>query len=178
VFCPNCGTENIAGARFCRSCGTALASQTPSPFGETAVAAPEYMGFWIRLLAYLIDGAIVGIVLSIAGGIVIGIGSAIGDTAGAIALLLFVLIAVVGSILYFIMMESSERQATFGKLALGMKVTDLDGRRISVGTATGRYFGKIVSGLLLYIGYIMIAFDERKQGLHDKLAGTLVVKHR
>jgi uncharacterized RDD family membrane protein YckC len=61
-------------------------------------------------------------------------------------------------------------------MALGIRVTDLDGGRISFGRATGRYFGKILSGLILGIGFLMAAFTERKQALHDLLAGTLVVR--
>ena len=79
---------------------------------------------------------------------------------------------------YFVGFESSSWQATPGKRALGLIVTDTEGRRISPARAVGRYFGKILSGLILLIGYIMIAFTERKQGLHDFLAGTLVVKGR
>lgn len=78
--------------------------------------------------------------------------------------------------LYSAVMESSPAQATLGKMAMGIKVTDLDGRPISFGRATGRHFGKIISGLLLLIGYIMAAFTERKQALHDIMAGCLVVR--
>jgi uncharacterized RDD family membrane protein YckC len=73
-------------------------------------------------------------------------------------------------------MESSPKQGTLGKMALGIVVTDMDSRRISFGRATGRYFAKILSGLILGIGFLMVAFTEKKQGLHDILAGTLVVK--
>ena len=66
--------------------------------------------------------------------------------------------------------------ATPGKMACGIKVTDLDGRRISFGRATGRFFGKILSTLILLIGFLMQPFTARKQALHDILAGTLVVK--
>jgi uncharacterized RDD family membrane protein YckC len=72
-------------------------------------------------------------------------------------------------------MESSERQATFGKIALGIKVTDLNGDRISFAKASGRHFAKIISAIILLIGYIMAAFDSKKQALHDKMAGTLVL---
>jgi len=78
--------------------------------------------------------------------------------------------------LYFALMEASAKQATLGKLALGIKVTDEAGNRVSFGRATGRFFSKILSGMILCIGYIMIAFTKKKQGLHDILAGTLVVK--
>ena len=78
--------------------------------------------------------------------------------------------------LYFALMESSANQATLGKMAIGIKVTDMSGRRIGFGQATGRYFGKILSSMILLIGYIMAAFTEKKQALHDMLAGCLVVK--
>ncbi len=77
--------------------------------------------------------------------------------------------------LYFALMESSPRQATLGKQALGIMVTDLAGQRISFARATGRFFAKILSGLILWIGYVMAAFTERKQALHDLLASCLVV---
>jgi uncharacterized RDD family membrane protein YckC len=78
--------------------------------------------------------------------------------------------------IYEAWMTSSDRQATVGKMAVGLKVTDLNGQRISFARATGRHFAKILSAMVLFIGYIMAAFTERKQGLHDILAGTLVVK--
>ena len=71
-------------------------------------------------------------------------------------------------------LESSSKQATLGKMAMGLKVTDLVGRRISFARATGRHFAKILSGMILLIGYIMAGFTERKQALHDMIAGTLV----
>ncbi len=82
----------------------------------------------------------------------------------------------VAPLLYFIGFESSRYQGTPGKLALGLKVTDLAGHRISPGRASGRYFGKFVSALILYIGFIMVAFTARKQGLHDIMARCLVIR--
>jgi len=79
-----------------------------------------------------------------------------------------------GSWLYEAFMESSSYQATLGKMIFGMKVTDLNGNRISFERATGRHFAKWLSTMILGIGYIMVGFTERKQGLHDLLAGTLV----
>ena len=81
---------------------------------------------------------------------------------------------VFGSWLYEAFMESSSYQATLGKMIFGMKVTDLNGNRISFERATGRHFAKWLSAMVLFIGYIMVGFTERKQGLHDLLAGTLV----
>jgi len=76
---------------------------------------------------------------------------------------------------YFAIMESSSTQGTLGKMALGIKVTDLEGSRVGFGKATGRHFGKIISALILLIGFIMVAFTQKKQGLHDMMAGCLVV---
>ena len=78
--------------------------------------------------------------------------------------------------LYFALMESSTWQGTLGKKALGLEVTDLEGRRISFGRATGRFFAKIISALILWIGFIMAGFTEKKQALHDMIAGTLVIR--
>lgn len=78
--------------------------------------------------------------------------------------------------LYYALMESSEKQATVGKLAMGIKVTDMQGNRLSFGQATGRHFAKIISGLTLLIGYIMAGFTEKKQALHDIIVNCLVVK--
>jgi uncharacterized RDD family membrane protein YckC len=72
-------------------------------------------------------------------------------------------------------MESSARQATLGKMALKLAVTDLEGERIGFGRATGRYFAKFLSWLTLLVGFFMAGFTQRKQGLHDILAKTLVI---
>lgn len=77
--------------------------------------------------------------------------------------------------LYFALMESSSKMATVGKQALGIIVTDLNGNRISFGKATGRYFGKIISCAILYIGFLMALWTDRHQALHDMMAGTLVL---
>ena len=79
------------------------------------------------------------------------------------------------TLLYFSYMESSKYQATFGKLALGIKVVDVHGSALEFPKALLRNLSKYVSMFILYIGYIMIIFDDRKQGLHDKIADTFVV---
>lgn len=88
---------------------------------------------------------------------------------------LAILYSILGGWLYFAIQESSEHQATFGKRALGIIVVDEQGNRISFGRATGRFFAKWLSGVILYIGYIMAAFTARKQALHDLIASTLVI---
>ena len=82
-----------------------------------------------------------------------------------------------GEWLYFSLLESSANQATVGKIVCGLKVTDLDGRRISFGRATARYFAKILSGLILLIGFAMVGWTTQKRGLHDFIAGTLVLRN-
>ena len=87
-------------------------------------------------------------------------------------------IAAVAKWLYFAYLESGEKQATWGKQALGIYVTDLAGQRVAFGRATGRFFAKIVTGLIpLGIGFIMAGFTERRQALHDMIASTLVLRH-
>ena len=75
--------------------------------------------------------------------------------------------------LYFAFMHSGEKQATFGQRAVGIVITDMNGDRISFGKASGQFFGTLISGLIIFIGYIMIAFTEKNQALHDMMAGTL-----
>lgn len=140
-------------------------------------------GFWLRLAAAIIDTIITQLGLTIIGviiGIFVGIfmgaaGSSMGDiemVAGGIGYA----IGIIGQWLYFTIFEISGWMATPGKKILGLQVTDLNGQQIGFGRANGRYWGKIVSALILMIGFIMIAFTDKKQGLHDIMAGTLVIK--
>ncbi|MGC1597749.1 MAG: RDD family protein, partial [Candidatus Acidiferrales bacterium] len=79
--------------------------------------------------------------------------------------------------LYYAWMESSQYQGTLGKMALGLTVTDLQGRRVTFARASGRFFAKIITGLIpLAIGYIMAGFTEKKQALHDMIASCLVLR--
>ena len=129
------------------------------------VATTEYGGFWIRVVAAIIDGIVLAVIQFI-------LNLFVDDFAARN------LINTVVGWLYYAGLESSARQATLGTMALGLAVTDLQGNRISFLRATGRYFAKILSALILLIGFIMVAFTEKKQGLHDMIAGTLVVKTR
>jgi uncharacterized RDD family membrane protein YckC len=139
--------------------------------------APEYAGFFRRFGAAFLDGIITN-VLSVIAALPIGfaIGAQGGDPgiAGAIGQLLSVVIGW----LYYAFMESSSTQATLGKMALGMKVVDLYGHPVSFGRASGRHFAKIPSAMIFGLGYFMQPFTEKKQALHDKLAGCLVIKVR
>ena len=136
--------------------------------GTTTAGRPEYAGFWKRFMALFIDWIIMVIPL-----VPFYILFLLDPRTEYI--LLFYPVALILPWLYFAIMESSSRQATLGKMALGIVVTDISGRRISFARATGRQLGKVVSGMILYIGYLMIAFTQRKQGLHDIMAECLVV---
>ena len=142
------------------------------PAGQSQVA---YGGFWIRLVAYIIDAIVLSVVVGVIASIM---GFNIFDPESAASYdPTLNLVSVVIGWLYFALMESSERGATLGKMALGLRVVSNSGQRLSFLNATGRYFAKILSAIILCIGFIMIAFTERKRGLHDMIAGTLVVKY-
>jgi uncharacterized RDD family membrane protein YckC len=178
---------------------TAAASQSsalpsaspPTPASSYAASATAYQavapvvgagygGFWIRVVAAIIDAIILRVVVAPVGMIFGGLGMAgmmsgiphagLHILGGGISIILLIF----GSWLYEAFMESSSYQATLGKMIFGMKVTDLNGNRISFERATGRHFAKWLSAMILGIGYLMVGFTERKQGLHDLLAGTLV----
>ncbi len=166
VFCTACGAHNAPDARFCQTCGRAMSPMQPIPASASIAAYVEhpYGGFWIRVLAWIIDVVIVGLVFPLAmlsGTHVIGFG-----------------LGFVGGWLYEALLTSSSLQATLGKMIMGLRVTDLQGQRIDFGRATVRHFAKYLSTAILGIGYLMVAFTERKQGLHDLIAGTLVQKRQ
>ena len=146
-------------------------------------ASAGYGGFWIRVVAYLIDGILLNIafgVLSLVTGIsMIPANFSTMDTADAVASMgQAQLVSLVVTWLYFALMESSARGATVGKMAVGLRVVTDQGNQLSFLNATGRFFAKFLSALLLCIGFIMVAFTDRKRGLHDIIAGTLVIKSR
>lgn len=209
MFCAKCGANIPPDSGFCSVCGQALTSvhtdnvateeaastavsvaTEVDPLGTRAVTlAPgisrAYAGFWLRVVAFLVDtiilltatGVIFGIFRAIFG--VSALGMVRPDLQGPATLRIFgifELIAGVGAWLYFALMESSAWQATLGKKLMGLYVTDLRGNRIGFGRATGRYFGKIASNFTLFIGYIMAGFTAKKQALHDMIAGCLVFK--
>lgn len=157
-----------------------------NPFSDNPFAAPEtmsdaaygaqsgqpvYAGFLTRFAAAFVDG----IILNILG---FAMGAAVGIALGGdqMAQIVAQVMGVIVGWLYNALLESSESQGSLGKMALGIKVVDLQGQRISFGRASGRHFAKIPSILILGIGFIMAAFTEKKQALHDIMAGCLVVK--
>jgi uncharacterized RDD family membrane protein YckC len=149
-----------------------------------AEAQPNYAGFWIRFGAAFIDGIIMRIatfIVEFVCGVIAGAASGAQTTSGGtsdaelVAALVAMVVAIVVEWLYFALMTASKHQATLGKLACGLRVTDVNGNRLTFARATGRHFARMLSGLICAIGFIMAAFDERKRALHDQIAGTYVV---
>ena len=141
-----------------------------------------YAGFWKRTLAFLLDYIVMMlliIVFSFGLGMMMahnGVDAKADDTMAMFDALMQLVVLLLGW-LYFGVMESSRYQATLGKLLIGLKVTDCHGERLSFLRATGRHFGKYLSFLLVGIGFLMVAFTRRKQGLHDLMAGCLVINN-
>lgn len=204
MYCSKCGNTTADNAAFCSNCGKAtyplvtpvVGLALPNPSGLTAAAANyapvEYAGFWLRVVAYMIDALVMGVCF---GAVIIallfltGLGAVLGrlhswedpsefgGMLGVTFIFAFTGIAMVGGWLYYAYLESSDWQATVGKKVLNLKVTDLEGRPISFARASGRYFGKIISGLIpAGIGYIMAGFTEKKQAIHDMIANCLVLR--
>ena len=135
------------------------AYRPPSSAVAMPVSTGVYAGFWRRVAAYLLDSLILLIP-----GLIVGLIPILG---------FFLQLAMWAT--YKAVFEAGERQATPGKRAMGIKVTTLDGERISKGQAVGRYFGSLVSGIIIGIGFMMSGFTARRQCLHDMMASTLVV---
>ena len=176
IQCSDCGGAVSTKAEACPHCGRVLEPQPP--LSSDGDVTPAYAGFWVRFCAVVIDTVVIVLGGAIFG-VIIGIAIALvsPDTLESPVFdILAQLVGNIGGAAYFVFMHSSSKQATLGKMALGLKVTDLDGERIGVGKSFLRMIGTIVSAVLLMIGYLMVAFTERKQGLHDKIAGTLVVR--
>jgi uncharacterized RDD family membrane protein YckC len=197
AFCSACGQPMLGfsvGQAAAVPASAVPATQgyaQPAPAGWPAAAAlpaVAYAGFWLRFVAWIIDRIVLQIASSI---LLLPFGASLGlrqflrnhppsspeelfplfTSMGRIFLLTIVL-----TWLYYALLESSVWQATLGKKALGLEVTDLAGSRIQFGRATGRYFARWLSVMTIGIGYIMAGFTEKKQALHDILAGTLVIR--
>lgn len=204
-FCQKCGGTVVllgTGAAVAPSAPAAVAPASPYPgrpvgaqgmpptptmaAGQAMMVSP-YGGFWIRVLAQLLDIVLVGLVIVPIGLVIAGSAMAAVVHLGPnpapeqvlpiILPMFFILIPVILGIcwLYDAITTSSKMEGTVGKRIVSVRVTDLNGRRIGFGRASGRFFAKFLSQFL-YIGYIMVAFTEKKQGLHDMIAGTLVMK--
>jgi uncharacterized RDD family membrane protein YckC len=209
VYCSKCGSEISPTTAFCSTCGQAISVLAPaaapslSPVDPNQyMAAPTvpvsysgvaYAGFWLRFVAFLIDGFVTGILfvaLLIPLFMLTGAGSALSrissgedfsDEAGAFLAFGFILgffgITLGVRWLYYALSESSSWQATLGKKMLNLTVTDMDGQPISFARASGRYFSKFITHLVpLAIGFILAGFTEKKQAIHDMIASCLVLR--
>ena len=161
--CESCGHDNPPEARFCANCGSSLAPavELPVPSAKPA-AAVEYMGFWIRVAAAIIDYLVISAISS-----------------------LFSLIPQVGAFPFFVVfwlyywLFTGLKGQTLGKMALGIKVVNAAGSVPGLGRAALREIpGKIVSTIAVCLGFLWVIWDGQKQGWHDKIASTHVVSAR
>jgi len=159
-----------------------------------------YAGFWWRVLAWFIDSCVIGAAEFVIGAVTglhqVGISfrpaddgtvRQVADIADTMQFTVpswhwhgggLSIVGLVLTIAYYALLESSRWQATVGKRACRLRVADESGRRIGLGRAIGRYLGKFVSAFILGIGFLMVGWTRRKQGLHDIMAGTLVMRLR
>jgi uncharacterized RDD family membrane protein YckC len=181
MYCFQCGSQNPDEANYCLNCGTRISTKQ-----ETAMVV--YAGFWRRFVAYLIDRTILAvpmllIVISFIVPAIITMAHGLEHTEFSPQVLFaligswlwFVLLILAIFVLYFAWFESSRLQATPGKLALGIIVTDMEGKRITFLRAVGRNAGKLFSHFIFHLGFIMAGLTQKKQALHDMLADCLVV---
>ena len=187
-FCPSCGGKELQVQQPSHHSQVGTVAQPqflpqnqtypppPPVMQQPTFRGHAYASFWRRLGAYFIDyfimlAAVVAISFPV--GIMVAIIFPGGAETFGVALGAVIGILVVW--LYPVLFESGPQQSTYGKRWLGMKVTDTNGQRISFGRANGRFFSKIISGLILAIGYLMVLWTERRQALHDKMADTYVL---
>lgn len=197
-FCPACGqaVSSAAPASLSPAASNAAVAATPAysvPLPVATYPRVFYAGFWYRFVAFLIDGLLRAVAfvfllilllsLTSAGSNIQGIAS--GDdipdhiaaliTGGFLAGLFGITLLV--SWLYYALFECSSWQATPGKKMLNLYVTDLDGRSITFARASGRFFARIITSLIpLFFGYILAGITEKRQALHDIIAGCLVLR--
>ena len=170
IICNSCGTAQPPTSH-CSQCGAAIVT-------TASKIEPEYAGFWIRVVATVLDSFLlfaVQFALTLVITLLIGL---VGITAGedpavSLVIWLFGTTISLGYAVFFI----GYCGQTPGKMALRIKVVCSDGSQLTYGRAAKReILGKFVSSILLGIGYLMVAFDRQKQGLHDKIADTYVIK--
>jgi len=199
MFCPKCGKETDASGKFCQWCGSDISSVQARP-----VATPEedegpdvgvYAGLGRRLIAFIVDIILIVLFdLVLAGTLglfrgfqnlffyaVQAVPVAQLTTEGTMAALVGSIVAAYGLTLvvvpwiYYAGFESSRSQATPGKVLMHLVVTDLQGNKPTFARTTLRFFWKYISALIIFIGFLMIGFTRKRQGLHDKLSGCLVL---
>lgn len=172
IYCSTCGREAEPDARFCDNCGAALDAQGGEPayapgmpYFEQGAQDVEYMGFWIRLAALLIDGILLTIVSLV-------LRFALGEST-------FISMLNLAINLGYAIILTAWRGQTVGKMALGIQVLDRQGNIPGIGAVLLReIIGKFLSAIALGLGYLWVAWDKEKRGWHDHIAGTYVVRKR
>jgi uncharacterized RDD family membrane protein YckC len=142
-------------------------------------AAPRYGGFWRRVASSTVDGLIFAFpsaILRVLAGLPMGLTLRPLDDRDMGRALMVSLLCWVGSWLYCALLESSGAQGTLGQQLLGLQVTDLSGRRISFGRASGRFFSQLLTLLICGVGYLFNLWTSRRQTLHDMIAGCVLVR--
>ena len=177
MFCTKCGVALYEGAAACAACGQRVGAEVT----QEAPLKVAYAGFWLRLVAAIIDAfaLIIPTFAILIFATLLGFelpDAPVGTFPPMRVFLPIEAMFLVVHWLYFASMESSSWQGTLGKRALKLGVLDGQGKRISFGRASGRFFGKLLSGMTFLVGYVMAGFTERKQALHDILADCIVVK--
>jgi uncharacterized RDD family membrane protein YckC len=182
-FCPGCGNKKESDAKFCSHCGyhfeglnlafkenatTGYQRYQNTSYQTTVIDEASYATFGQRVLALLIDSFLLFVYMLF---FVFVFLSDSYNSEGSASLWGFIF-----GLAYKAGMESSTIQGTLGKKAMGIKVVDLQGNRISFLRSLGRFFGTYLSGIILCIGYLMPLFTEKRQTLHDMIASTIVVK--
>lgn len=195
AFCGSCGqaVSALAPASAPAAASVIPAAPAYAPLAVAGYPGVFYGGFWLRFIAYLIDSVLRGVafffllipllVLSGAGAAIERIANGEDFSENIAALIaggflfgLFGIVLVV-SWLYYAFFESSSWQATPGKKILNLYVTDLECQPVSFARASGRFFARIVTSVIPFaIGYILAGITEKKQALHDILAGCLVLR--
>jgi uncharacterized RDD family membrane protein YckC len=199
MFCPKCGKETDASGKFCQWCGSDIESVPAKPvIVPEEVEGPEvglYAGLGRRFIAFIVDAVIIlliGIVtitfFSMTNGVkyayyIVVQRAPISELteAGTLDAALGPIIAALGMSfiiipwLYFAGFESARSQATPGKVLMHIMVTDMEGNKPTFARATLRHFGKFISALPIFIGFLMIGLTKKRQGLHDKIGSCLVL---
>lgn len=138
---------------------------------SSTATTSTYATFGARFVAAIVDFFILGIIGYFLNRVVFSL-PFVGNQQSYLSNSLLPFIV---GIVYFGYMESSVSQATYGKQIMGIKVTDVHGKRVSMSRAGLRYIGKYISSFIFFIGYLFVLFTEKKQALHDLIAGTVVV---
>ena len=200
MYCSKCGKKTDDSGKYCQWCGTEIKVAAPVQAHRlllkkksSGILTENYAGFGHRFLAWIVDIIFILVIDIFVMGLT-GLSEGVrmvyqflrgypmtdryGETVTSMVpnqvLYAITVLLILVPWLYYAVLESSKNQATLGKIAVKIAVTDLNGNRITFSSATLRFFAKVLSVLTFFIGFIIIAFTKRKQGLHDIIAGCLM----